>query len=285
VIEAPIALAFGAGMLATVNPCGFPLLPAYLSYFLGIESTGESSTRASVGRSLAVGGSVAAGFLTVFLIAGLALSHLQASVYRWAPWLTIVVGVGLFALGVAMLRGFQLMVNLPKLGKGGRSRSTASMFVFGVSYAIASVSCTLPTFMSAVAGTFRRENLASSAVTFLAYAGGMTIVLLALTVSMGLARRSLLQSVRRVMPYVSRAAGGLLVIAGAYIAYYGWYELRVQGGDLGGSPLVRRVTGWSDSITRWVYDVGPVRLGWLLAAGLATVLAITYGFRARRVRG
>jgi cytochrome c-type biogenesis protein len=282
VIEAPIALAFGAGMLATVNPCGFPLLPAYLSYFLGVDGTGETSTRASVGRSLAVGGTVAAGFLAVFLVAGLALSHLQASVYRWAPWLTIVVGIGLFVLGIAMLRGFQLMVNLPKLGKGGRTRTAGSMFVFGISYAVASISCTLPTFMSAVAGTFRRENLASSAVTFLAYAGGMTLVLLALTVSMGLARRSLLQSMRRAMPYVSRAAGGLLVVAGAYVAYYGWYELRVQGGDLSGSPIVSRVTGWSDSISNWVYDVGPVRLGWLLAAALATVVAVTYGIRAKR---
>ena len=27
-IEAPIALAFAAGMVATVNPCGFAMLPA-----------------------------------------------------------------------------------------------------------------------------------------------------------------------------------------------------------------------------------------------------------------
>ena len=32
-----LALAFGAGMLAVVNPCGFAMLPAYLSYFLGLD--------------------------------------------------------------------------------------------------------------------------------------------------------------------------------------------------------------------------------------------------------
>ncbi len=31
----PVAHAFGAGMIATINPCGFALLPAYLSLFLG----------------------------------------------------------------------------------------------------------------------------------------------------------------------------------------------------------------------------------------------------------
>ena len=33
-IEAPFALAFGAGLVATLNPCGFAMLPAYLSYFM-----------------------------------------------------------------------------------------------------------------------------------------------------------------------------------------------------------------------------------------------------------
>jgi cytochrome c-type biogenesis protein len=280
-VNAPIAFAFGAGMLATVNPCGFPLLPAYLSYFLGIDRD-TGSTRAGVGRALAVGGSVATGFLAVFLAAGLALSHLNASIYEWAPWLTIVIGAGLVVLGIAMLRGFELVVALPKLAKGGKARTGRSMFLFGVSYAVASVSCTLPTFMAAVAGTFRRENLASSVVTFVSYSAGMTIVLLVLTVSMALARQSLLHGVRRAMPYVSRIAGGLLVVAGTYVAYYGWYELRVARGDVDRSSLVGQVTGWSDSITNWVYDIGPARLGWILGAALVGVLAATYGLRTRR---
>ena len=37
VIDAPLAYAFGVGMVATVNPCGFAMLPAYLSFFLGLE--------------------------------------------------------------------------------------------------------------------------------------------------------------------------------------------------------------------------------------------------------
>jgi hypothetical protein len=31
----PLGYAFGAGMVAAVNPCGFALLPAYLALFLG----------------------------------------------------------------------------------------------------------------------------------------------------------------------------------------------------------------------------------------------------------
>ncbi len=281
-IEAPFALAFASGMLATVNPCGFAMLPAYLGYFLGVEG-GERDVRASVSRSLGVGLSVAAGFLLVFSVVGVAIYHLSASIYGWVPWATIVIGVALAVLGVAMLRGFEPVIDLPKLNRGGRNRDGQSMFVFGVSYAIASISCALPLFTGAVAGTFRRENLLSSMAVFVAYSLGMTLVLLALTVSMGMARQSLVRWLRRALPYVTRASGVLLVVAGAYLAHYGWYERRVRAGEGGdGSTAVDTVTGWSSSIAAWVADVGPTRLGLLLALGLSVVLTATFGVRTRR---
>lgn len=157
------------------------------------------------------------------------------------------------------------------------------MFVFGVSYAVASLSCALPLFISTVAGTFRRESLGASVGTFLAYALGMTLVLVVLTVSLGMARRGIVGHLRRALPYVTRVSGALLVLAGAYLAHYGWYERRVREGDVGdGSEAVDLVTGWSDSAARWVADVGALRLGFLLALGLAAVLTITYATRTTR---
>ena len=281
-IDAPLALAFGAGMLATVNPCGFAMLPAYLGYFLGTDAH-DKDVQASIGRSLGVGLSVSAGFLVVFSVVGLAIYHLSASFDRWTPWATMVIGAVLVVLGIAMLRGFEPVVSLPKLERGGRERTGRSMFVFGVSYAIASISCALPLFTGAVAGTFRRENLVSSLAVVVAYALGMTLVLLALTVTMGMARQSLVRWLRRALPYVTRVSGALLVVAGAYLAHYGWYERLVREGRAGDSAAVDTVTGWSDSVARWVLDdVGATRLGLLLAIALVAVLVPTYGARARR---
>jgi cytochrome c-type biogenesis protein len=280
VIDAPLAFAFGAGMLATVNPCGFAMLPAYLAYFLGAEGAGHD-VRAGVQRSLAVGLSVAAGFLAVFSVVALAIYQLSASVDRWTPWATIVIGVGLVVLGLAMLRGYEPVLSLPKLHKGGRERTATSMFWFGVSYAIASISCALPIFTSAVVGTFRRENLLSSLSVLVAYSLGMTLVLLALTVSMGLARQTILHWLRRSLPYINRVSGLLLVAAGAYLVHYGWYERQVRANGSGHSKAVDTVTGWSDDIARWVADVGAARLGLLLSLALVAVLTATFGLRAR----
>ena len=281
-IDAPLALAFASGMVATVNPCGFAMLPAYLAYFLGLEGQ-DRDVQAGVSRSLGVGVTVSAGFLLVFGLAGLAIYHLQASIYEWVPWATIVIGVLLVAIGFAMLRGFEPVVSLPKLQRGGRDQDVRSMFVFGISYAVTSISCALPLFTSAVVGTFRRENVLSSAAVFVAYSLGMTLVLVALTVSLGMARQGLVRRLRQALPYVNRVAGALLVLAGLYLAHYGWYERRVRAGDGGdGSPAVDTVTGWSTDIGAWVNDVGATRLGLLLALALAAVLTATFGLRARR---
>ena len=281
-IDAPLGLAFASGMVATVNPCGFAMLPAYLGYFLGLEGQG-SDVKASVSRSLGVGLAVSAGFLVVFGLAGLAIYHLQASIYEWVPWATIVIGIGLAVLGVAMLRGFEPVVALPKMQRGGRTTGGGSMFVFGISYAIASISCALPLFTGAVVGTFRRENLASSVAVFVAYALGMTLVLLVLTVSLGMAKQGMVRRLRRALPYINRVSGAIIVVAGLYLAHYGWYERRVRAGDGGGgSSAVDTVTGWSGDIGNWVNDVGATRLGLLLALGLAAILTATFGLRARR---
>jgi cytochrome c biogenesis protein CcdA len=282
VIDAPLGLAFASGMVATVNPCGFAMLPAYLGYFLGLEGQ-DRDVKASVSRSLGVGLSVAAGFLVVFGLAGLAIYHLQASIYEWVPWATIVIGIALAVLGVAMLRGFEPVVNLPKMQRGGRTTGGGSRFVFGISYAVASISCALPLFTGAVVGTFRRENLASSVAVFVAYALGMTLVLLVLTVSLGMAKQGLVRRLRRALPYINRVSGAIIVVAGLYLAHYGWYERRVRAGDGGnGSSAVDTVTGWSADIGNWVNDVGPTRLGLLLALSLAAVLTATFGLKARR---
>jgi cytochrome c-type biogenesis protein len=281
-MNAPLALPFAAGMLTVVNPCGFAMLPAYLGYFLGLEGE-DKDLRAGVSRSIAVGLSVAAGFLLVFSVIAVATYHLSASINDWTPWATIVIGGALVVLGIAMIRGYEPILHLPKLDRGGRTGGVGSMFVFGMSFAIASFGCAFPLFSVNVVGTYRREDALASAATFIAYALGVTLVLLGLTISLGMARQGLLRWMRRALPFVTRASGVLLLLAGAYLVHYGWYERVVGANAVGeGSPVVDLVTGWSDSIADWIYRVGPTELGLVLALALGSVLVATLGTRARR---
>jgi cytochrome c-type biogenesis protein len=275
VIDAPLALAFTAGMVATVNPCGFAMLPAYLTFFLGLEGgAADEDARAGVARALAVGAVVTLGFVAVFTTIGALISHLSLAVDEWFPWMTIVVGVAVFALGVALLFGFELRLALPHLERGGRERTLPSMFVFGVSYAVASLSCTLPVFLSVVAGTFSRSNAASGIAMYVFFALGMGLVLTVLTLALALARQSLIHRLRSVLPLVNRISGVLLVVAGAYFTWYGIYELRIRDDPGTAAGPVDTVTGWSSDITTWIQDLGAERLG--LVLGIVVCAALLY---------
>src|SRR5690606_36233292 len=83
------------GMVATVNPCGFAMLPAYLSFFLGLEDSDAEVPTAGVARALRVSVAVAAGFLAVFAVAGTAVRLTSLPVYETVPWISIVIGLAL----------------------------------------------------------------------------------------------------------------------------------------------------------------------------------------------
>jgi cytochrome c biogenesis protein CcdA len=283
--DGSIAYYLTIGMVATVNPCGFAMLPAYLSYFMGIDGRGEEQGDAGLRRAARVALAVSAGFLVVFALAGTLVKASSLPVYEYAPWISVVIGAGLVALGVAMLAGWEPTVRWLPTPTGGqqRARTLRAMFVFGVSYAVASIGCTLPTFLIAVSGTMERKTFLDGIVVFGLYAAGMSLVLTALTVSMALARTSVLRLLRSAQPYIHSISAVLVTLAGIYVAYYGVLELRTyhaKGGNVPSSGLVDRVTEWSGSISDWIDSVGAVQIGVIVAAALG--LGLLWTARARR---
>ena len=273
-IDAPLALAFSAGLLATVNPCGFAMLPAYLSYFVGVEGQEGGDPGGSMARALLVGMVVAGGFLAVFAVAGVLIGLGIRSFGDWLPYVSIVIGGVLMALGVAMLLGKQIVVQLPHLERGTKGTGLGSLFAFGVSYAVASLSCALPVFLSVVSGTTTRSNFASGLAAFAAYSLGMSLVLLVLTVALAMARHSVVRWMRAAVRYVDRVAGALLVVAGAYVIYYWVFDLVTDPGTNTGRGPIRVVDRWSTHAAEWVDRFGGVRLGLVLALVVGTALLV-----------
>ena len=268
-MSAALALAFGAGMVATVNPCGFAMLPAYLSYFMGIQE--EERSRPAVLRSaLVVGAIVSLGFLVVFGIAGVVISGISTTVANdWIPWLALAVGAGLILLGLAMLRGFELKVGLPRAGRASTVRSYRNIFAFGTSYAVASLSCTLPVFLTLIATQFSRRSFAEGLLLFAVYAAGMATVLLAVTIVLALGKQSLVTRLRGAGAHINRISGALLVIAGVWIVWFWTTSLTAGAAELSSSPAFRWVENISQSIINFVADnklpVGLVLGGLIIA--------------------
>src|SRR4051794_15523302 len=118
--DAALVLAFAYGMVMTVNPCGFAMLPAYLSFFIGIdEGTDQRDDTANIMRALVVSAAVTAGFVATFAVVGLIANLLTDSVYRAASWLSVVIGLALIVLGVVLLCGYTPTFRGPHLERGG----------------------------------------------------------------------------------------------------------------------------------------------------------------------
>src|SRR6476661_8888410 len=90
----PFGYAFGAGMVAAVNPCGFVMLPAYLSLYLGLREADFASRPAAerILRGVAVGGAVSMGFIVLFALAGTAISAGGRYLLAWTPWFGTLIG-------------------------------------------------------------------------------------------------------------------------------------------------------------------------------------------------
>jgi cytochrome c biogenesis protein CcdA len=259
------AYAFTAGLVAAVNPCGFPMLPAYLSFFIGLDDDGVDRG-ARVLRAISSAAAVSLGFLLVFAALGIPINAGITSIYRVMPWLTIVIGLALTAFGIAMLAGWKPVLLLPRLDRGGRSRRFGSMLLFGVSYAIASLGCTLPVFLLVVTA----GAATATAFSFLAYGLGMTVVLMTVSLALALTRESLVRSLRQSTRYVDRASGVLLVLVGLYLVWYGRFA--IDPTKQGSSPFAW-VEHWASSATTWLQD-GGTTLGLVLAVAVAAVVAL-----------
>ncbi|CAN5226029.1 cytochrome c biogenesis CcdA family protein [soil metagenome] len=279
-IDVPLAYAFTAGLVATVNPCGFPMLPAYLSYFIGLDDA-DADGDSRVPRALVAAGAVSLGFLAVFAVLGIPINAGLSWIYRAMPWFTLVVGAGLLLLGAAMLSGRKLTLSLPRLDRGGNSRRFVSMVLFGVSYAVASLSCTLPIFLVVVAGTTERVNFASGILAFVAYGVGMSLVLMVLSLGLALARESMVRRMRHALRYADRAAGVLLVAVGAYLLHYGIYAM--DPANPAAITPVGAIGDWSAAAATWLAE-GGTGLGLVLAAVVALGAGWAVLSRRRRRR-
>lgn len=264
-----------AGAVAAFNPCGFAMLPAYLGYFLGLDSDDETNTAHNVGRAMLVALTLTLGFVLFFGLIGVLTSTVvsQGTIYERIPWVTLIFGILLIPLGIAMFFGFEPKVNLPRFQKGGKSRDLPSIFVFGISYAAVSLSCTAPIFLGAVIGSFTRASFVEGASAFIAYAVGMGLVITILTLAMAVFRAGVANAFRKVLPYVNKASGVLLVLTGIFLIIYARWELSTfsSTGEINDGWLVREATQLQATITNWVNNFGGTRFAILIAIFIALI--------------
>jgi cytochrome c biogenesis protein CcdA len=226
---------------------------------------------------------MAVGFVAVFGAFGLLTVSVAATVQRFLPYVTVLIGIILVALGIWLLLGRELtaltsnrVVGRPQWAPTAR---LGSMFGYGLSYAIASLSCTIGPFLAVTGAGLRGESALGVMSVYIAYAAGFTLVVGVLAVAATLSGVAVADRMRRIMPYVNRISGVLLVIVGLYVAYYGLYEVRLFTAN--GSPddsVIAAAGRLQGAIAGWVHRHGA--WPWVLALAVLVLVTLAAVWRA-----
>jgi cytochrome c biogenesis protein CcdA len=223
-IDVPILFAFSAGLVAAFNPCGAAMFPAYVGYQLDTLQSERSPVSSAV-RAISMGLAATAGFIVVFGTMGLVLAAGGRVIGKFLPFAGLGVGVAIAALGLWLLiskRHIGIMaasrVNL------GQGKGLKNVFLFGIAYAVASLSCALPIFLAAV-GVVAGQSLSAGGVAetvigSVTYGMGMGAVMVVATLGVVFFKELVSKGMKYVFKYVEPIGNLAMVGAGGYLIYY-----------------------------------------------------------------
>ncbi|WCK52984.1 cytochrome c biogenesis CcdA family protein [Aneurinibacillus sp. Ricciae_BoGa-3] len=217
-----LGFVFIAGIAAAFNPCGMAMLPSYVSYLVGQDQMHSSSYIRSGLRGALVGLWMTIGFLMVFLLLGLVITFAGQVLYTIMPWLSVGIGLLLVIMGLFMLNGRSIELNMMKYTGSNKVQvgSVWSMFIYGILYAAASLGCTLPVFLMLVSQSIILGEFAQGVLHFVLYALGMGLVVVTVSILALVSRTFLASRLSKMVPFVARASAIIIIGAGLYVMYY-----------------------------------------------------------------
>lgn len=272
----PLALALVAGALASVNPCGFPLLPAFLSFYVGADEDDLPRVPGRAAQGLLVGLLVSTGFLAVFAVLGMPIAYGVTQLTSAIPWAGFGIGIMMAVAAAAGLTGRTVYLRPRRPLSVQRRRRPTTMVWFGAAYAVCSLGCTLPIFVALIGASLATASVIEGTIVFGTYALGMATMLMALSLGAALARDGLVRRLKGLLPHMQRVASGLLLMAGAYLTYYWARVIWSPPRALSSDPLVGLMTRFATLVQRAAGSSGGraalLIAGGLVAAGIAVAM-------------
>ena len=200
------------------------MFPAYVGYQLGSLEAGRNPITATL-KGIVLGLSATTGFIVVFSVIGLVIVAGVRIVGKVLPFAGLTIGVIIASVGLWLILsrhhiGF-MTASRVNLGQG---RGLKNVFLFGIAYAIASLSCALPLFLAAVglvAGqTLSVNGVAEIMIATVMYGLGMGVIIVAATVGIVFFKELISKGMRTVFPFVEPVGKLAMVGAGIYLIYY-----------------------------------------------------------------
>ena len=227
--QTALGIAFVAGVFATFNPCGFAMLPAYLS--LAILEGGNNDRKSQLlARAFKFSALMGVGILAVFSAFSLIIFPISTSIQRYLPYITTLLGLGVVALAIYILwKGPVAIGKLwsPQISPTG---NFLTYILYGVTFALGSISCTIGPFL-AITSRAINENYLHSLSIYFVYGLGFVVTILILAILTALSQQFLIRKIRNSGGVLEKAMAIIILIVGLYLIYFGTTELALQNGS------------------------------------------------------
>jgi cytochrome c-type biogenesis protein len=213
-----LAFASAAGFASFFAPCAFPLLPGYVSYYMGmVEVSGKTKP------SLYLGAAGGLGIVVFFSIIGGSLMLLGTPLTPYLTKFKPLIAVAMLLLGIALVKNYTLdmpLLEKLKLGIAHRSRRERNpckgIFLFGLSYAAASMGCTLPIFGALLLYTLGLGG-GTGVMMFLSYSFSMGVAMLLATLLISRTKGPLIKKLSTSTAMIKKGSGAVLALVGLYL--------------------------------------------------------------------
>lgn len=215
-----LSLAFIAGVASFFSPCSFPLLPAYMGYYLTLNNTKNPESKL---RAVYFGMLAASGVFLFYLISAMLLYFFGKGIQNFLSALNPLIGMFIAILGLSILKGKSF--SLPFIGDvmgymqaGDKGSAEKSIFLFGFFYGIAASGCTGILFLGVVLASLLKGT-AFAIFAVVSYSLGMGSLMIASTFLAAVSKESMLREMQRKSLLINKISGYALIVAGASLIY------------------------------------------------------------------
>lgn len=213
--------AFIAGLIANFGPCSLGVLPAYMSFYLGMEE--REAGHSPIKKSIKLGIIASLGVFTFFIALGLVFATIGTFLTVYATYLKFVVAFLILVIGIIFLKG--KFITAPflssfknKISKVNRGRSMGPMlFGFGIVYSAGGLMCFLPIFLPLVFFPLISGSFVISIVSFLIFSLAQALFLTTVTIFIGQGKHTFLKTIIGKTETMKHVAGGILILTSVWM--------------------------------------------------------------------
>lgn len=208
-----VPLLFGAGLVTSLNPCIYPMIPITAGTLAGVDAEGRTRRR-TVGLTLTYVTGLALFYAVLGLIAGLTGSLFGT--IGSSPWARLAIGNVLVVFGLAMLDVIPVRVPARLAAWAGSlgGGSYPAVLLLGATSGIVAAPCGAPAFAVVLTWVATTQSAVLGFIYLFVFSLGMTAVLAIVGIFSG--TLAALPRAGAWMIWIKRASGAVLLLMAEY---------------------------------------------------------------------